>query len=886
MAGNVRVVLKSVFDDKGIKEAQSALTKLGAGIDKAFRAVTVATGVAAVAVGKFAGDAVKAASDLQESTNAVNVAFGKAADGVLEIGKNSAESFGLARNEFNAAAVRFSAFAERVVGSGGDVAGFIGDVTQRAADFASVFNIDVAEALQVFQSGLAGEAEPLKRFGINLLESEVKAYALRAGLIAVGETMTEQQKVQARYGLLMESTAKTAGDFANTSDGLANSQRILRARFTDLQAEIGNALLPVVTELFQAFAAKLLPKLEELGAFLASPQGQKVIRDTADAFGRLFDLIVNNLGTIATTAVRIAAVVTALKAMKVALEIAAVAQRAFNLVVSANPYVIAATALIALAGGITLVSGYIREQTQEANENAKSIGAIQEEIRRLNEAYEDGLIPQDKYRAKLEQLQSQIRAVGGSIEGTAGEMSRFNNLRLDNIRAEMAATAALGARLVNQQRQLYFAMRPELGGQLPSATVPTVDEVVTGGGGPSAFERTQEIIKDAQKQFREAAIRYREAIASARQTYDKTIRNAEKSYSDAVAAAEVNRDRSLAAATKAHAENIARIQTDFANRQDDIIQQSIDRLRNAYQRAVQTNVADLFGTEEVGRSVDNLVSALQERLSASRRLLQNSAQLSAAGFSQTFIEQIVGAGTETGNELASAILDATPETQRELQGLFRALETEASSGMDTLSQTIFEKTGLATDELKRLYEQTNTDLIAALQQAEADYATSQAQILQAFDDAMQQAAKTRNDAFTSANEQLQEALTTAAQAYYDSLTEIEEAFREKIASMKGELGGLQATINQLLAALNAAKNKFAEPDFTPAPPVVTPFPVAPPVSGGTPGKGSEPTINLFVKTDTTQSPAQVGKTIATTINKYTKTGGSLAGGGGIKYTAF
>src|SRR6056297_3726095 len=175
--------------------------------------------------------------------NAVEVSFGSAAEGVLAIGENAAKSLGVSRTEFNEAAVRFSAFAERVVGEGGNVAGFIEDISQRATDFASVFNIDVAEALQVFQSGLAGEAEPLKRFGINLLQSEVAAFAMANGIAESASEMTEAEKVQARYGLLMEQTAKTQGDFANTSDGLANRQRILQASVQNLQAEIGEALI-------------------------------------------------------------------------------------------------------------------------------------------------------------------------------------------------------------------------------------------------------------------------------------------------------------------------------------------------------------------------------------------------------------------------------------------------------------------------------------------------------------------------------------------------------------------------------------------------------------------------------------------------------------------
>ena len=38
-----------------------------------------------------------------------------------------------------------------------------------------------------------------------------------------------------------------------------------------------------------------------------------------------------------------------------------------------------------------------------------------------------------------------------------------------------------------------------------------------------------------------------------------------------------------------------------------------------------------------------------------------------------------------------------------------------------------------------------------------------------------------------------------------------------------------------------------------------------------------PTINVNVKTDTTQSPAMVGSTIAKTIGKYTGSGGGIKG---------
>ena len=169
-----------------------------------------------------------------------------------------------------------------MVGEGGDVAGFVDDISTRAADFASVFNIEVAEALQVFQSGLSGEAEPLKRFGINLLDSEVKAYALRSGLIGLNDEYTESIKVQARFGLLMESTNKTAGDFADTSDGLANSQRILQASFKGLQAQIGKNLTPAVASLVSSMvplATAILPKIAEFMDTRVAPAAARLAQN-------------------------------------------------------------------------------------------------------------------------------------------------------------------------------------------------------------------------------------------------------------------------------------------------------------------------------------------------------------------------------------------------------------------------------------------------------------------------------------------------------------------------------------------------------------------------------------------------------------------------------
>ena len=407
--------------------------------------------------------------------------------------------------------------------------------------------------------------------------------------------------------------------------------------------------------------------------------------------------------------------------------------------------------------------------------------------------------------------------------------------------------------------------------------------------GPSAFEQVQKIIQNAQKKLREAQAKYTEAIASAQSAYNKAVVEAEKVYQDTLTEATKRRDESLSEALKTHAKNVAGIQRDFAQRQADIIQQSIDRLRDAYASAVRTNVADLFGTEAVGKSIDTLITNLRDRLTASRTLVANTALLASQGFSQTFLEQIVGSGLETGNELAKAILEATPETQKELQSLFGALETESETGMDSLAKTIFDKTGLATTELKKLFAQTQADLVEALGQAQTDYTTAQAEILKTFDEAMAQATASRDEAFAKANERLQEALNDARDQYLETIESIKEAFQEQIKALEGNLGGLEGTVRRFLDLLNS----LGGANVTLPTPTIGTFPSTGTGTGGglpiietlpRPGaltamRGN--VINVNVKTDATQSPAMVGAAVSKSINKYTGGGGGLRGVGVI-----
>jgi hypothetical protein len=294
--GNIgRAVVSLALDTTGynaqLEKAKvttaSSTAKMGEGFSK-FKGLAVAgAAVAGAAVIAFATDAVKAASDEQESLNKARVVFGAASDSVVAFAETSAESFGIS----SSAALESSASFGNMLLSAGlaqDAAASMSvELVQLASDLASFNNVDPSVALERLRSGLSGQARPLRAFGILMSESAVQTEAYASGIAKVGDELTEGQKVQARYQLILKQTGTAQGDFARTSTGLANGQRILAATMEDLKAKVGAELLPALQALVPAITS-VLDAVEPLITFLAG-EGAQEITDIAALIHQMTD---------------------------------------------------------------------------------------------------------------------------------------------------------------------------------------------------------------------------------------------------------------------------------------------------------------------------------------------------------------------------------------------------------------------------------------------------------------------------------------------------------------------------------------------------------------------------------------------------------------------
>lgn len=239
---------------KSAKAAQVSLLGYGGSLKQiAKTAGAVGLAVSAIDIGvSVSRDSIAAASSLNEEVSKSKVVFGASADEILAWSKTTADAFGISQR----AALQASGSYGTMLTPLGIVPDKAADMSRAmvelAADMASFNNESPEEMLDRIRSGLAGEVEPLRRFGANLSEARVQAFAFSQGIAEAGTKLSEQQKTLARYGLLLEDTRSAQGDVARTSGSLANQQRRLRANFEELEANLGGVMIPVLTDLAKA----------------------------------------------------------------------------------------------------------------------------------------------------------------------------------------------------------------------------------------------------------------------------------------------------------------------------------------------------------------------------------------------------------------------------------------------------------------------------------------------------------------------------------------------------------------------------------------------------------------------------------------------------------
>ena len=226
--------------NNALGQSMTKSQKVGAALKRAAVPATIALG--AIAVG--AKKALSAASDLNEQVNKAGVVFGKQGDSVVKWSKTLASSFGLSQRAALEAAGVFGNMLVPMGYSRKEAAAMSKQMVELAGDMASFNNASPEETLDALRSGLAGESEPLRKFGVFLSDARLKQEALKRGLYSGKGALDAHAKSAATMALIMRDTKDAQGDFARTSTSAANAQRVQAAETENLTAALGEGLLP------------------------------------------------------------------------------------------------------------------------------------------------------------------------------------------------------------------------------------------------------------------------------------------------------------------------------------------------------------------------------------------------------------------------------------------------------------------------------------------------------------------------------------------------------------------------------------------------------------------------------------------------------------------
>lgn len=361
--------------------------------------------------------AVDAASDLNESINVTSITFGKAEDKVASFAKTAAESIGQSERAARSAAATFGGLLLNLGYTEDAAADTSIQLTKLASDLGSAFNTDPAEAALALSSALRGEAEPIQRYNVLLSDQAVRQEAVRLGLAKTTAAVDESGKVQGRLSLIMEQTSRVQGDFANTSEGAANAQRIAAAKAEDSAADLGQNVLPIYE------------------------RAVAVVGDLADVFGSLPEFVQTGILALGGIAVVAGPVKSATEALGGLLTMARrspeafdkAAIGAFNLTGSLGRIASVAAGPAAGALGIFAIAMLdARRRTEELQAAAKE---LREEAKRTGDTLEEVAIKKlvedftgtTKTRQIMDDLGVSFRDLRPALQGTREEYEEWLN---------------------------------------------------------------------------------------------------------------------------------------------------------------------------------------------------------------------------------------------------------------------------------------------------------------------------------------------------------------------------------------------------------------------------------------------------------------------------
>lgn len=662
----IKIPIITIFDNKGLRAAQYQLNK----VSGSFSALGRNFAIAGTAVGAFAtglGVAVKAASNFEAEYEGVNQVFGAAAKSVQAFAEAASKTAGLSETAALQGAKTFGLFAKSAGLGELEASKFATSLVQLAGDLGSFNDVPTEEALAAIQSGLMGQAEPLRKFGVFLTDTKLRAEAQAMAIYDGTGALTDQQKMLASYSLIMKDTQIQQGDFVKYQDTFGNAFKTVQTDIQNITKDIGMELLPVIAEVTPIIG----DLARELGGKLATAvkavDWQSLITSIVD----FFTFIVTNIETITRLTVGLFLLNTAFNAVRAAAGL-------YN----ALAVILNATFTIT-AGKIALTTGALKLfrtalVTTGIGALVVGLGFIIEAIINTNDAAKEGKPYVDNYGGAIRDSGNAADWAASKYGAAATAATGFNNAVAAIDLSKIPRSAATSRPLRGGQADDFFAaqdlrlgnddqnndgtktaktvgafkafnqdLRDEVKKQNLFVKLTTTKGITEGFaadllGGSKGLVVAKKIAKGSQELADKLQKRFNKTAAGMAEIQAQKDKDQAKIDADQ-AKADAKRDADLAKEQAA------------TNERERIYKSFADSVKSTF-ASIRDSILSAFDLPSLGTSTDSIIRNMGKLLTKTREFSSNITQLSSMGLDPKLLQQIISQGPIAGARLAASLV--------------------------------------------------------------------------------------------------------------------------------------------------------------------------------------------------------------------------------------
>lgn len=240
-------VLGDVTDLRSkMSKAEKTMEQFGYNMKRTGQALTAGLTLPIAAVGTAA---TKMASDAEEAAAKFETVMGDSAVRVRERFEELHNIIPLTMHEMEGLSASVQDLLVPMGVARDRAADMSAEFVSLAGDIGAFNNLHPEQVMKAFMSALSGEAEPVRRFGVDVRKVALEAIALEHGLIQAGEAMDRTAQAQAVLIAITQDSQDAIGAAAREAENAAAQFKFFMRNVKELAVTIGEQLLPVVTPL-------------------------------------------------------------------------------------------------------------------------------------------------------------------------------------------------------------------------------------------------------------------------------------------------------------------------------------------------------------------------------------------------------------------------------------------------------------------------------------------------------------------------------------------------------------------------------------------------------------------------------------------------------------